>query len=108
MTTNQAEITVLVFFGYALQFMRGFSWFNDLSTLGAAFVAGLLAALLGSDVAEWRPVIIRAFELVPTILGGTLLGHMGAHLPTPIAPRFNSFSKETTDEAPPAAPGTAA
>jgi hypothetical protein len=105
---NQGAVSILAVFGFGLQWLRARPWFNDGWTIAAAVIAGLLASILtvpsGTDI---REAIVQGFILVPSVLGGTFAAHIAAHH-SDLVPRFNAYSKEATDEAPPAAPGTAA
>jgi hypothetical protein len=104
----QGAVTVLAVLGFGMQFLRGFKWWGDGPTFVAAVIAGIVASILtvpeGTNI---REAIIQGIALVPSVLGGTFAGHVASHH-SDLVPRFNAYSKEATDEAPPAAPGTAA
>ena len=96
MTETQGIVAVVAgVLGYALQWLRGFKWFNDGVTLFVCLVGGLVAAWLGGAAPPARDFWFAGLQNTLTIMGGTLLGHMAAQVKSPVmmAPKYDSLSK---------------
>jgi hypothetical protein len=88
-TDNVAVLTVV---GFAMQYLRGYRWFTDGASLLFALIFALMMSWLEHEQQAPRELIIRGFELVPPVLGGTFLAHLASQQ-TCWVPRWNSFSK---------------
>lgn len=99
MDEQQAALLVSFLTGYGVQWLRGFSWFNDSQSVFVWLVGGIVATFLTSTPPTGDPyqiaqvLLTRTLANAMTIAGGTAVGHVVSRN-SPLAPRFNDLSKE--------------
>jgi len=101
---NEGQVVTLVssfLGGFAMTWLRGFSWFGDSTTYLLAFIGGTLCtSLLGAHTPiEW---MLGIMSHTLTVLGAVHVGGGGARvreargIPAAVLPKFNELSNPPT------------